>query len=377
MDNEYLDFDEAVLFLKTTPSTLYKWLQAGKIPGHKLGRQWRFLREELEIHISGQGPKIHKQKDLLALWTLLQSREGSQKKQKELSMNSPVQLSTNHLSEKLIWDAFDHGTREIHMYPTKGQYEISYRTRGGIEKLSMIQEETFVEMNESFTKISSASQDGLSRRLYLHRGEEDVLQVKYQKIETITGPRITLRLWQPEKDVLPLKKLSSDPKVIGKYVSWLKTQSGIFIVTGEAGSGKTTTVYSLLNEFKNQGRVVFTIEESAELIIDGVHQVEMKGLPQYHFENIYAQVRASDPDVICILVNSVIGIEELIYKTAQTAAMSGKLILLQLNFKNCAEALESFSKFAGDASKALIRGVSAQSLVREESGLKARYEFKD
>ena len=174
---------------------------------------------------------------------------------------------------------------------------------------------------------------------------------------------------------MPLKKLSSDAKVIGKYESWLKIKSGILIVTGEAGSGKTTTVYSLLNEFKNQGRVVFTIEESAELIIDGVHQVEMKGLPQYHFENIYSQVRASDPDVICILVNSVIGIEELIYKTAQTAAMSGKLILLQLNFKNCAEALESFCKFAGDASKSLIQGISAQSLVSENGFLKAQYNF--
>ena len=56
MDNKnYLDFDEAVQLLKTTPSTLYKWLQAGKIPGHKLGRQWRFLKDELEIHVSGKG----------------------------------------------------------------------------------------------------------------------------------------------------------------------------------------------------------------------------------------------------------------------------------------------------------------------------------
>jgi len=67
MENEYLDFDQAVALLKTTPSTLYKWLQAGKIPGHKLGRQWRFLKEELEIHVSGKGSKINIQKDFLAL----------------------------------------------------------------------------------------------------------------------------------------------------------------------------------------------------------------------------------------------------------------------------------------------------------------------
>ncbi|MBC7370981.1 MAG: helix-turn-helix domain-containing protein, partial [Bdellovibrionaceae bacterium] len=52
MDNhDYLDFDEAVGYLKTTSSTLYKWLQNGKVPGHKLGRQWRFSKDELELHV--------------------------------------------------------------------------------------------------------------------------------------------------------------------------------------------------------------------------------------------------------------------------------------------------------------------------------------
>ena len=88
-NNEYLDFDEAVSFLKTTPSTLYKWLQAGKIPGHKLGRQWRFLKEELEIHVSGKGSKINIQKDFLALTELLSSRS----KPKPANSNSFI-LST-------------------------------------------------------------------------------------------------------------------------------------------------------------------------------------------------------------------------------------------------------------------------------------------
>jgi len=50
---DFLNFDEAVEFLRTTPSTLYKWLQADKIPAHKLGRQWRFVRRELEAHLAG------------------------------------------------------------------------------------------------------------------------------------------------------------------------------------------------------------------------------------------------------------------------------------------------------------------------------------
>jgi excisionase family DNA binding protein len=68
MDSKsYLDFDEAVVLLKTTPSTLYKWLQNGKVPGHKLGRQWRFLRDELEgfMHAPSVQTDTHKETELL------------------------------------------------------------------------------------------------------------------------------------------------------------------------------------------------------------------------------------------------------------------------------------------------------------------------
>ena len=51
--NDYMTLDEAVEFLSTPRSTMYRWLREGKVPGHKLGRQWRFLRTELEDFRSG------------------------------------------------------------------------------------------------------------------------------------------------------------------------------------------------------------------------------------------------------------------------------------------------------------------------------------
>ena len=86
-NDEYLDFDQAVSFLKTTPSTLYKWLQSGKIPGHKLGRQWRFLKAELDTHVSGHGSKNNIQKDFLNLTELLTIRL---KKNKEVKISKEL-----------------------------------------------------------------------------------------------------------------------------------------------------------------------------------------------------------------------------------------------------------------------------------------------
>lgn len=364
--SEYLDFDEAVAFLKTTPSTLYKWLQAGKIPGHKLGRQWRFLKEELEIHVSGKGPKINIQKDFLSLAELFLSRS----KNKESKMEN-----LDSIPEKLIWDAFDHGSRLIHIYPTKGKYEISYRTKVGLEKLSTIQEDSFNELDLSIATISSSVEDENSRRLYLHRGEEDVLQVKYQKIQTITGSRVTLRLWQPEKDVLPLEKITGDQRVLAQFKNWLHKRSGLMIVSGSTGSGKTTTVYSLINEFKNQGKVVFTIENSADLIIEGINQIEIKGKVQAQFEEVFDKVYASDPDVICFGLSSYFGMEEKVFSSAYKAATTGHLVIVQMDQPNCAEALNLFKKYVNYPVDSILVGVSCQKLVEENGGVKAVYEF--
>ena len=109
---DYLDFDEAVVFLKTTPSTLYKWLQAGKIPGHKLGRQWRFSKDQLELYVSGQINKTTLNKEANELCALLEKRN----QRKDLKMDTNMDVS----SEKIIWDAYDHGSRVVHICPAKG-----------------------------------------------------------------------------------------------------------------------------------------------------------------------------------------------------------------------------------------------------------------
>lgn len=370
-NNEYLDFDQAVNFLKTTPSTLYKWLQAGKIPGHKLGRQWRFLKEELDIHISGKGAKINIQKDFLNLAELLTNRS----KQKDEKMETNMDV----VSEKIIWDAFDHGSRVIHIYPAKGKYEISYRTLKGMEKLTSIQEESFKKIDESLSQISIGSQKGSSRRINLLResdkNDADVLQVKYQKLDTVTGPRITLRLWQTEKDVMPLEKITSDKHVLETFKKMTNKKNGLIIVTGASGSGKTTTLYSLINEFKNKGHVVFTIEDTAELIIEGINQIELSGKSTDQFEDVFESVYSSDPDVICLSVGSSFDTGATVYNLAYKAASTGHLVILLMHQASCKDALATFNKFVKFPTEHIIAGISCQKLVEENGKVKAIYEF--
>lgn len=372
-NNEYLDFNQAVGFLKTTPSTLYKWLQAGKIPGHKLGRQWRFLREELEVHVSGTGSKINVQKDFLTLAELLTARAKNK--------GEKMETNTDVISEKIIWDAFDHGSRVIHIYPSRGKYEISYRTLKGMEKLTSIQEDSFKKIDEALSQISTGSQRGSSKRINLLRengnSDADVLQVKYQKLDTVMGPRITLCLGQTEKDVMPLEKITGDKTVLETFKKMANKKNGLLVVTGASGSGKTTTLYSLINEFKNKGHVVFTIEDKAELIIEGINQIEMSEKSTDQFEDVFESVYSSDPDVICLSVGAVFDTESSVYNLAYRAASTGHLVVLLMHQPSCADAIKTFNKFVKFPTEHIIAGVSCQKLVEENGKIKAVYEFSN
>jgi len=369
MDNKtYLDFDEAVHFLKTTPSTLYKWLQAGKVPGHKLGRQWRFLKEELELHVSGKGPQIQSQKEILALTNFLLQRS-----KKENSMDSPTTLA-----EQLIWDAYDHGSRTIHIGPAKGHYEIRYRQRKGLEKLTEIHEETFNSIDEYWQKISSPLQSEKNRRIYLNRSAEEGLQIRYNRLETVSGPRVTLRLFNPEQDVMPLEKIcSGDDSVLATFRNWAQKSFGLIVLSGSPGSGKTTTFYSMLHEIRKQGSNIITLERPVDLVIDGINQVELSEESPHEIRHQMNAILSSDPDVIGLLGlnSSQPELEKILIQSAVSMASTGHLVLLQLHTASCQEAFNMVQDFVDLDIEKILVGISSQKLVPSPKGLRAEYQF--
>lgn len=130
-----------------------------------------------------------------------------------------------------------------------------------------------------------------------------------------------------------------------------------------------------MNEYKNQGRVVFTIEDSAEFVIEGISQIEIKGRAQTDFEETFDKVYSSDPDVICFGLGSYIGMEEKIFGAAYKAASTGHLIIIQMDQPSCKDAVETFKKFVKYPCDHLIAGVSCQKLVEKNGKVKAAYDF--
>ena len=363
MDDQYLDFDEAVAFLKTNSSTLYKWLQSGKVPGHKLGRQWRFVRDELELHLSGKSG-VSGSPEKTAFEKLLSQRSNDPK----LILGDISQLVT-----ALSWDAFSHTARAVHFVPQDGQYEILYRIQNKTEKLITIPAGLFYQLDQVLQDLSVPVHDVLSRRAYVSDIHDNAFQMHYQKTETYAGPRVTLQLHQASYTPPALETIVPDTAQRAVFTDWLARDRGIIIVSGGLGSGKTTTALSFLNHLKQRGKIVFSLEDSTGLIVDGINQIELRDESLSRFTQTCSTILASDPDVVAFFLSSYITLKQAVFEAAYRAASVGQLVLIHLHVPSCDAVFDMVKRFIPEAlDENLMVGISSQSLIKSSEPDKRR-----
>ncbi|MFU8805033.1 MAG: ATPase, T2SS/T4P/T4SS family [Bradymonadaceae bacterium] len=373
-----MTFQEASEFLNTPHSTLYRWLREGRVPAHKLGRQWRFLREELE-EFRARGP-IHKAgADLKALAEVLRTRNPEEGDMEYLN-TSPAELATN-----LIWDAIDHGATVVHFQPGSKGHEVRYRTKAGLERLTELSPSAFESLDRQWQEQSQAMRHPMSRRLILEReksGDEndDVcsrIQVRYQKLETTAGDRLTLRLLREDRIVTSLADITRDEEELETLRRWALATDGIVIFSGKSGSGKTTTAYASLMEAARSGeRVVFSIENKEGFLLSGVNQVQIDLDDAREYREAFNAIFDSDLDVLFISSTIAQRHLDLICGTALSAAQSGHLVFLQLDADSAADALARFQTAVGRPVADQILGVCWQELLNDDEGKRyAAYEF--
>lgn len=359
MDNKgYLNFDEAVAVLNTTRSTLYKWLQAGKVPGHKLGRQWRFRKEELINFLDGDESEKKLQLELDRL-----SQFFEQRKNKPKEMYMKVQ-DVGELAEKLLWDAADAKATDVHLYPSKGQYSLSYRQAESFEHITDFDKEVFEALINYWHQISTPTTSEDKRRFFMQKEQEsgkDSLQVRLQQLETVRGHRVTLKVLQTNRAHITLEAAMPTEENLKQFRSWCSRSHGIIVVAGKSGSGKTTTLYCAIQELVKQNRVVFTIESPVEFIIDDANQVEVDFSDIRRVNEAFGAIYDSDFDVLCLGLGDMSQNQELMIDLARRSASSGHLVLLQMEANSAQEALEEVSaKWQLDD---YLIGISWQKLV--------------
>lgn len=330
------------------------------MPAHKLGRQWRFLRDELEVFRAG-GPGLEPVAALAGVRSHL----------------CAPSASAADLARQLVWEAVDRGASAIHLAPKDGSHELRYRTDAGLEEVLGLDPEAFAALDTEWTRASQPIRDDARRRFFLERGAPaERLQVRYRRLDTLAGPRLTLRLLRAANQGATLDRIATGD-VVKALRRWCGASHGLVLVAGRSGSGKTTTAYSCLAELAaSQTRVIFTIEESIGHYLPGVDQIEVDLHDEAALRGTFAAVFDSDPDVLFLASVIAQPHQHVLCGMALSAAESGHLVFVQMEADSADDAVRRFSAAAGrEVRRSLVGAVWQELVPRPAGGRVARYEL--
>jgi type II secretory ATPase GspE/PulE/Tfp pilus assembly ATPase PilB-like protein len=265
----------------------------------------------------------------------------------------------------LLVDAVKRGASDIHFEPEFAFLRIRYRIDGVLEQIRSLHKnywpgiavriKVISQMNIAETR---APQDG---RLSLNLNGRPV-DFRVSSQPTIWGENIVLRVLDREKSIISLEHMKLPKPVMAKLNLMLARPEGILILTGPTGSGKTTTLYSLLAKLNVESVNIMTLEDPVEYPVAMMRQTSVSEMAKIDFANGIRSIMRQDPDII--LVGEVRDRETA--EMAFRAAMTGHQVFTTLHTNS---ALGAFPRLldigiAPDIMAGNIIGIIAQRLVR-------------
>jgi excisionase family DNA binding protein len=277
-DGELLNMNQAIKLLKTTRPTFYRWLRAGKIKGHKVGRQWRFQRSEIERFLKGEEPQIELRADITPLLEELQSlAEKAGAKTAALPEGSPVLKACKLMLELgLAMRATDLHLETVQQAGGGGRTgRLRYRVDGVLHEVVEIDERLMPPIVEQWIRLPGCDpnarrpQDGVLS--FEVEGELRDVNVRVSFMPTALGWAMTGRLL-PATALIEFDQLGLSPADRDRLDRAINRPRGSIVVSAPTGAGKTTTIYACLARLAGGGVKIMTIEDPVEVLLPGVLQ---------------------------------------------------------------------------------------------------------
>jgi general secretion pathway protein E len=199
-------------------------------------------------------------------------------------------------------------------------------------------------------------------RWIFQRASGNRLDLRINSIPTLYGEDMTLRILDRDNRLLAINELGLPRREYNQLLSLLNSPSGLLLVTGLTGSGKTTTLYAGLTTLNSGERKINTIEDPIEYAIKGIRQSQVNPKLEMGFADLLRNVLRQAPDII--MIGEIRDAETA--ETAVHAANSGHLVLATLHAPVAAGAIQSMLRLGVHAhflSSSLL-GVVAQRLIR-------------
>lgn len=270
------------------------------------------------------------------------------------------------LVDVMLADAVKRGASDIHFEPEESFLRIRYRIDGVLRQIRSLHKtywsaiavrlKVMSDMNIAETR---APQDGRISRLIIGRQ----IDFRVASQPTIHGENIVLRVLDREKGVIPLDQMELPDDSMRKLKIMMARPEGMILVTGPTGSGKTTTLYSLLNHVSTEQVNIMTLEDPVEYPFPLIRQTSVSDMAGMDFSNGIKSLMRQDPDII--LVGEIR--DEETAEMAFRAAMTGHQVYSTLHTNSAIGALPRLRDIGiiSEIMAGNIIGIIAQRLIRK------------
>ena len=239
------------------------------------------------------------------------------------------------LLQTLFEDATQVGASDIHIEPQEDRLRIRLRIDGELHP----QTEADLRVAAALAlRLKLMAGLDISEKRLPQDGRFNVLvrqkpvDVRMSTMPTQHGESVVMRLLNRESGLVGMERLGMPEAMMERFYAIIHRVSGMVLVTGPTGSGKTTTLYAALNELNSPSRKIITVEDPVEYRVRGLNQVQVNEKIDLSFATVLRSVLRQDPDVI--LVGEVRDAE-----TAQIglrAAITGHMVLSTLHVREAA-----------------------------------------
>ncbi len=277
-----------------------------------------------------------------------------------------MESSAPKILEDLIANAEKAGASDVHLQMVGGTAEILFRLDGVMTPVTTLPEGTAERvfgrikfLGRLKTYQESMPQDGRIAKAEIH-SRNDIRVATYP---TVTGEKIVLRLFLSD-EAKSLDELAFSEEIISELKKTLQQTSGLLLLTGPAGSGKTTTIYGCLRHLLQKGgRHIITVEDPVEQVMPGIMQTEINEARGLNFATASRHLLRQDPEVMVIgeiRDNDTANL-------AVRAALTGHLVISTLHAGSCKGVFERLLSMCEDryAVIAAVEMVLNQRLLRK------------
>lgn len=270
----------------------------------------------------------------------------------------------------LVQQAYNLKASDLHLECQDNGVRIRFRVDGVLHPIALLPYDKYRTLLSSIavaanvsTGVDEAQTGHINRKYKMATGEEVTVNLRVETVPTAYGQDVVMRLFTVKMELLNIDNLGLSERERSVVDDIIRHPTGMVLVVGPTGSGKTTTLYSLINTLNSDSRKIITLEDPVEYYMHGVVQIPVHGdTNESGFAEKLRAVLRLDPDVV--MVGEIR--DQDTAKTSLQAALTGHLVLSTFHAGSAAAALTRMLDFIGinPLFSSAVHLIMAQRLVR-------------